>query len=114
MEQHTLPRVPVVELLSPSRIPVWQRNLAQRLARPAFGNGRLQRLARRALIVLGEATTSQVMEWTCCRKRLHGRRIECHDYRAARRALDRVAVRVGRARSIGRPILWRLRNSAEE
>ena len=66
-----------------SRKPVLCRNLAQRPSRPAFGNGRLQRLARRALIVLGTATTPQVMEWTCCRKRFRGRRIECHDYRAA-------------------------------
>jgi hypothetical protein len=59
------------------------RNLALRPAKPALNRGRVQRLARRALIVLGIASTSEVMEWTCCRKRLHGRRIECHDYRAA-------------------------------
>jgi hypothetical protein len=86
-------------------------NLALGPTKPALGNGRLQRLARRALIVLGTATTSQVMEWTCCRKRLHGRRTECHDYRAARRVLDRMAIRVGRARTRGRPWLWRLGTS---
>ena len=60
------------------KIPVWRRNLAQRPAAPALGNGRVQRLAQRALLVLGgKATTSQVIEWACCRKRLlHGRRIE--------------------------------------
>jgi hypothetical protein len=59
------------------KIPVWRRNLAHRPAAPALGNGRVQRLAQRALLVLGgKATTSQVIEWTCCRKRLlHGRRI---------------------------------------
>jgi hypothetical protein len=80
--------------------------------RPALNHGRIQKLARRALLTLGgRATTSQVIEWTCCRKRLlHGRRIERHDYRAARRALERIAARVGRGSSRGRPWIWRLRN----
>jgi hypothetical protein len=77
-------------------------NLAQRPAKPALGNGRLQRLARRVLIVLGTASTPQVMEWTCCRKRFRGRRIECHDYRAARRALTGSPfVSAGRALAVG-------------
>jgi hypothetical protein len=86
----------------------WRRNLAHRLAKPALNRGRIQKLARRALLVLGgNATTSEVIEWTCCRKRLlQGRRIERHDYRAARHALERVALRVGRATSRGRPWIW--------
>jgi len=58
------------------------RNLARRPARPAAGNGHVQRLRQRRAN---------------------------HDNRAARRALDRIAVRIGRARTIGRPVLWRLR-----
>jgi hypothetical protein len=85
------------------------RNLARRLAKPALGNGRVQRLARRALLTLGgQATTSQIMEWTCCRKRARGGRPANHDNRAARRALDRIAHRIGRANTIGHPIIWRL------
>jgi hypothetical protein len=54
-------------------------NLAQRPAAPAKNRGRVQRLARRALIILGAPSTSQVMTWTRCRGAFrHG------DYRAAR------------------------------
>jgi hypothetical protein len=56
--------------------------------------------------VLGTASTSQILEWSCARKQ---RRAD-HDRRAARRALEQIgAVRVGRARTIGRPMLWRLK-----
>jgi hypothetical protein len=37
-----------------------------------------------------------------------GQRIANHDNLTARRALDRIAIRVGRAQTIGRPIVWRL------
>jgi len=87
------------------------RNLAHRPAKPALNRGRIQILVQRALLTLnGTATTSQVIGWTCCRKRLlQGRRIERHDYRAARRALDRIAERIGRAKTIGRPWIFRVR-----
>ena len=76
------------------KIPVWRRNLAQRPAAPALGNGRVQRLAQRALLVLGgKATTSQVIEWACCRKRL---------------LIERTTIAPGSSR--GRPWIWRLRN----
>ena len=67
-------------------------------------------MARRALTVLGTATTSQVLEWT----RYRGP-VRHHDYRAARRALRQVgAERVGRSKTgSGRPWLWRLRNTDE-
>ena len=86
----------------------WERypNLAQRPPAPARGRGRVQKLARRALIALGNpsTTTTEVLQWTRCRGG-----VRHHDYRAARRALDRIADRVGRAETIGRPWLWRLR-----
>jgi hypothetical protein len=48
----------------------------------------VQRLARRALLVLGVASTSQIMrEWTCCGKPHRGKPIRNHDNRAARRVL---------------------------
>jgi len=96
---------------SRQRNPKFMRNLSRRLAKPALNNGRLQRMSRRALRMLGAASTSQIMEWTCSLKLLRGHRLTNHDNRAARRALDRIAVRIGRAKTIGRPILWRLREA---
>jgi hypothetical protein len=49
-------------------------NLSRRPAKPALGNGRVQRGALRALWALnGEATTSEVAEWTNVRARAKGR-----------------------------------------
>jgi hypothetical protein len=77
-----------------------------RLPALARGNGGIQHAARRALIALGTASTSDVMGWTCARKR----RRRNDDCRHARRALEQIgAVRVGRASMIGRPHSWRLR-----
>jgi hypothetical protein len=86
------------------------RNLSHRPPTPSLRRGPVQRLARRALVALGIASTSQVLAWTRCRgARRHG------DYRTARRALEQIgAVRVGRADSIGRPWLWRLREPVAE
>src|SRR5262245_25895648 len=84
----------------------WQRypNLAARPARPALDNGRVQRAARRALLALGEASTSEVSRWA---HRMPGRRRT--DY--TRRLLGHIAERVGRAPTIGTPWLWRLKDS---
>jgi hypothetical protein len=79
-----------------------------------LGHGRPQehQLARRALMALGVASTSEVMEWTCARKTLRGQRRRNWDDRAARRALDQIgAVRIGRARTTGRPIIWHLKDT---
>jgi len=87
------------------------RNLARSPAKPALNRGRVQRLARRALLALGTASTSEVLDWTCVRKRRRAN----NDNRAARRALEQIgAIRIGRAKTIGRPMLWRLRNTDEE
>jgi hypothetical protein len=87
-------------------------NLAHRPAKPAKNRGRIQKAARHALLLLdGEATTRDVVSWGYCRKVLRGQRIEKSDYRLVRRALDRIAVRVGRAGGIGRPIVWRLKDA---
>jgi hypothetical protein len=40
------------------------RNLAARPAKPALNRGSIQVRARRALRALGEASTSQIGEWT--------------------------------------------------
>ena len=82
-------------------------NLAAGPARPALGNGRVQRAARRALLALGEASTSEVSRWA--------HRVPTYDRtRYTRRVLQRIAERVGRAPTRGRPWLWRLRNSHED
>jgi hypothetical protein len=61
------------------------RNLAHRLARPATGRGRIQKAARRVLLLLdGEATTRDVVDWGYCRKVQRGERIEKADYRHRR------------------------------
>jgi hypothetical protein len=62
-------------------------------------------LAQRALLVLGgKATTSQVIEWTCCRKRLlHGRRIERTTIAPlVLRSNELRSVSGGEARAVGR------------
>src|SRR5262249_6200928 len=45
------------------QIPTWRRNLSRRLPKPAEGNGRVQRACRRALLVHGTASTSDVIAW---------------------------------------------------
>jgi hypothetical protein len=63
------------------------------------------------LLALGTASTSEVLKWTCVRKLRRAN----HDNRAARRALVQIgAIRIGRAETIGRPWLWRLRGSDGE
>jgi hypothetical protein len=88
------------------------RNLAHRPPTPSKGRGSVQRRAKRAMIALGGiASTSQVLEWTACRKRVRGERADRWDCRAARRALEQLgAERVGRVPPYG-AVLWRLRNT---
>jgi len=82
----------------------WQHhpNLRARPAKPALNRGSVQRRARRALLALGEASTSEVAAWT---HRKPTRRRTRH----TRVVLGRIAEIVGRAPTTGRPWLWRLR-----
>jgi hypothetical protein len=89
-------------------------NLAHRPAKSAFHRGRVQKAARRVLLLLdGEATTRDVMDWRYCRKVQRGQRIEKADYRHVRRALMTVADPIARVPPYG-AWLWRLRNSGEK
>lgn len=90
--------------------------MPQRLPRPALNRGRVQIAARRAAIGREVLTTSDVVRMAYCRKLLlHGRKLEAHDYRLARRALKLIAEPIGRSPSgMGRPMLWWLRNSGGE
>jgi hypothetical protein len=55
-------------------------------------------------------STADVVEVAFARKQLlHGRRLEPHDYRLARRALELIAEPIGRGGGMGRPMLWRLK-----
>jgi hypothetical protein len=86
------------------------RNLSRRPAKPALNRGRVQRGALRALWALdGEATTSEVAEWTHARDRAYGERSDNHT-RAARRVLARIAAKV---RKVGprHTWLWRARDN---
>ena len=87
------------------------RNLAHRPAKPAKGNGRVQRACKRVLWALGEASTSEVLQWTCAMKLHRDQHIEQWDSRSTRRALKSIgAQRLDRASTIGRPWRWRLRD----
>jgi hypothetical protein len=85
--------------------------MPQRLPRPGLGRGRVQRAARRACVLADVVSTADVAELAFVRKGLlHGRRLEPHDYRLARRALELIADPIGRSPSgMGRPMLWRLK-----
>jgi hypothetical protein len=74
-----------------------------------LSRGRVQRAALRALRLFGTMTTSEIMPWAFPRKVYRDERLANHDYRSARRVLEQIAVRVGRARIGGRPILWKLK-----
>jgi hypothetical protein len=84
-------------------------NLSRRPAKPALGNGRVQRGALRALWVLGIASTSEIAEWTHARARAYGELSDNHT-RAARRAAERYADKVRRVPPYG-AWLWRLKDT---
>jgi hypothetical protein len=75
---------------------------------PSLDRGPVQRRARRAFLGSGQEvmTTPQVARWT--HPRGTSRR-----YHYLRDVLDRYCIRVGRAETVGRPWLWRLRDSGE-
>jgi hypothetical protein len=90
------------------------RNLTLRPAKPALARGRIQRAVLRALRLFGTMTTSQIMPWAFPRKVYRGERLANHDYRSTRRVLEQIAIRAGRAKTGGRALLWRQRNSGEK
>jgi hypothetical protein len=94
------------------------RNLLRRPAKPAAGNGRVQRGVERALIAHNgdPITTSTAAEWAYAlhiyqgKRHRGGRRLASQHYVYLRRALDRMADRIGHGRGRGRPWLWRARD----
>jgi hypothetical protein len=87
--------------------PAWKRNFKRKLPRPAQSNGRLQRACRRALWAHDVVSTSVAMDWCYWRLQWEERRPN-HLNLAVRYAMKTIgAVRIGRARTRGRPWLWR-------
>src|SRR5262249_38612315 len=86
-------------------------NLRLRPPKPALGNGRLQRQVRRAFLVHADPlSTSEILELTYARKRMLGERIGGGHRWCVRRVCYALCVPIGRARTIGRPIRWRLKS----
>jgi hypothetical protein len=106
---HRKPPRPPSQSKHPSKNTRNERKMPQRLPKPGLNRGRVQRAARRAFYVCDEVSTADVAEIAYCRKLLmQERRLEPHDYRRARRALELIAVRVGRGSGQGRPCRWKL------
>ncbi len=88
-------------------------NLRARPHAPNAGRGRLQTQIRRAFDTSrGVLSTSQIFDWTYASHRAYGQRIPCWHRWSVSRILRRIADPVGRADTIGRPWLWRLRDPA--
>ena len=88
---------------------VIRRNVSplRRPPTPSKDRGPIQVRARRAFIGSGleVMSTPQIAEWTHPR----GTRRR-HAYRYLREVLERYCERVGRASTVGKPVLWRLRS----
>jgi hypothetical protein len=83
-------------------------NLLLRPHAPNAGRGRLQRQIRRAFLAGGaELTSSQVYDW--CALWPVDKRASPAQRWSVRRILDVIAERAGRATTIGRPWIWRLK-----
>jgi hypothetical protein len=77
---------------------------------PNKGRGRLQTQINRCFVVFGpEVTSSRLYDW-CYARNPRVRQSRGHRW-SAYRILVEIAEPVGRAPTIGRPWIWRLRNS---
>jgi hypothetical protein len=90
------------------------RNLRLRPAKPALGNGRLQTQVRRVFIVADAPAISatEIYSWCYAKRRLmHGKPLTTWDRYSVWKILRTIATPVGRARTIGRPLLWKLNDN---
>ena len=77
-------------------------------AAPAKGRGRLQRQINRCFVVFGpEVTSSRLYDW-CYARNPRVRQSRGHRW-SVLRILRTIADPIGRAETIGRPVLWRLK-----
>jgi hypothetical protein len=93
---------------SPSRQSARLRNLRLRPPKPALGRGRLQGQIRRAFLLGEELSSSQIYDWCYVR---HRRPLTTLQRYSVWRLLAVMCEPVGRAPTIGRPWLWRLKGS---
>jgi hypothetical protein len=88
-------------------------NLLARPHAPNAGRGRLQTQIRRAFDTSRDVlSTSQIFDWTYASHRAYGQRIPCWHRWSVSRILRQIAEPIGRAPTIGRPWLWRLKTPA--
>jgi hypothetical protein len=87
-------------------------NLRLRPHAPAAGRGRLQVQIRRAFVGHRLLSSSQVYDWAYARHRVYRRLMSEAVRWSVHRILRRIADPIGRAPTIGRPWLWRLRDPA--
>ena len=76
---------------------------------PNKGLGRLQVQIRRAFVGRDALTSSEVYDSCYAKKRAFGERISQRHRHSVWRILRTIADPIGRAVTIGRPVLWRLR-----
>jgi hypothetical protein len=90
-------------------------NLRRRPHAPAKGRGRLQVQIRGTWIAAGKPVVSASVfySWCYARRQIRGEAISRGLRYSVQRFLKTVAEPVGRAETIGRPILWRLRDPAQ-
>jgi hypothetical protein len=85
-------------------------NLLRRPYSPNKGRGRLQRQIRRCFALFGpEITSSRLLDW-CYARNPRARRSQGHRW-SVLRILRTIADPIGRAETIGRPVLWRLKDT---
>ena len=90
----------------PTPQPRWENypNLRHRPHSPNKGRGRLQRQIARCFVVFGpEVSSSRLLDWCYARDP----RVR-HRWSVVR-VLRQIADPIGRAETIGRPVLWRLK-----
>jgi hypothetical protein len=84
-------------------------NLRLRPHAPNAGRGRLQRQIRRAFAGRPLLTSSEVYDACYVKRRVFGERIPQRHRHSVWRILRTIADPIGRAPTIGRPVLWRLK-----
>jgi len=84
------------------------RNLLRRPAKPALGNGRVQRACRRAFWAYETPSTSDIIAFAYALRLHRGERRNAFNATVRRTVTAMGAVRIGRARTRGRPWRWAL------